>query len=422
MNLSDATPAPRRGASRALLRRLVVACAVALPLAAASTAFGASVTHTPGSEDLIFRGDPGEGNQVMVTSAGGTLTVTDAGAATLGAAGNCGGVDARTVSCPAAGITGLDLSGGDRDDKIVNATSVAGELEGDEGDDVLRGGGVSDQLAGGADADDLDGASGNDHVVGGGGEDYLDGRRGADALDGGPGPDVVVARDGARDQPVSCGTGQDYAIVDRRDRVVRSGKNRCEQVDDGMKTKPRPGRVYVKPEHCAAAGGWPELGLPAMHRLVPLQYSLLLRTGFRRRPPPWFDASDCPVRLTATPGQGRRASAHVSGGAARLAQTAGRRVATLLNVVPPDCTAGGSGRAAKRRPARLRVATGRRQGRWRVRGKYSLAASFGTDWTTIEGCLQTTTIVRRGRVQVYDAVKRRTVVVRAGHEYVARAR
>jgi hypothetical protein len=98
-------------------------------------------------------------------------------------------------------------------------------------------------------------------------------------------------------------------------------------------------------------------------------------------------------------------------------------VATQLSVVPPACAAAGSGRAtAGRRTARLRVSTGRARGRWRVRGRFSIAASFGTDWTTLEGCSTTTTIVRTGRVRVRDDVKRRTVTVRAGHRYVARAR
>jgi RTX calcium-binding nonapeptide repeat (4 copies) len=445
--------------------RLVVPCVAALVLAAAAAptpALGASVMHDPGASEMFVVADAGESNRITVTSTGSTVTVTDPGAAGLGTEGDCGPAGQAAVACPAADITALDVSGGDGDDEIVNASGISAQLHGDDGDDRLRGGAAverleggagadvlvggggddqlygataqdpdagsaadtaADQLAGGAGddqlvgsggGDSLDGGTGNDQIAGGSGEDYLDARQGVDRLDGGAGPDVVVSRDGTRDQPVSCGPGQDFAIVDRRDRVVRSGPNRCEQVDDGRATKPRPGRVYVRPAACGA-----ELGLPAMHRLVPLRYPVLLRTGYRGRPAPWFDASDCRVRLTATPGQGRSAYADVSGGAAQLNQTAGRQVATLLGVVPPECAGAGAARA-QQRSSRLRVKTGRGRGHWRVRGKYSVGASFGTDWTTVEGCSQTTTIVRRGRVRVRDDVRRRTVVVRAGHRYVAR--
>jgi Ca2+-binding RTX toxin-like protein len=276
----------------------------------------------------------------------------------------------------------------------------------------VRGGGQGDTVTGSGARNVLDGAVGHD---------YVDGGDGVDQLDAGPSADVVAARDGTRDEPVSCGPGQDLAIIDRKDRVVRRGSNRCEQVDDGSRTKPRPGWVYVRPQRCAASREDVGLGLPAMHRLVPLRSSILLASGFRRRPAPMLDASDCTVRVTATPGQGAAASADVSGGAVAVDQTSGRKVATTLTVKRPACRAGGRKLSAGRRQSRARVNTRRRRGRWRVQGQFSIGASFGTDWTTFEGCSRTTTVVRRGRVRVYDRVKRRTITVRAGHRYVARA-
>jgi hypothetical protein len=76
--------------------------------------------------------------------------------------------------------------------------------------------------------------------------------------------------------------GRDFAIVDRRDRVQRNGRQACEQVDNGSRTKPRPGRVYLQSRRCAASAGAIGLGLPAMHRYVPLRYSILLKAGYRR--------------------------------------------------------------------------------------------------------------------------------------------
>jgi hypothetical protein len=241
-----------------------------------------------------------------------------------------------------------------------------------------------------------------------------------DRLDGGRGADVVAARDGARDEPVSCGAGDDLAIIDRRDQVVRRGENRCERVDRGGERTPRRGWVYVHPQRCGASSDGVGLGLPAMHRLVPLRYSILLASGFRRRPAPTLDATNCPVRVTAPRGQGTTASAVASGGAVTVEESSGRLVTTTLTVKPPTCAARGQGAAVLADEPRFRFNTRGRRGRWRVRGQYSDGASVGTDWTTVEGCSSTTTIVRRGRVQVYDRIKRRTITVRAGERYVAR--
>jgi Ca2+-binding RTX toxin-like protein len=71
----------------------------------------------------------------------------------------------------------------------------------------------------------LYGDSGADFLNGGYGPDRLNGGRGRDRLYGGPGADVLRARDGTRDV-VSCGSGRDVAVVDRRDRVSTN----CETV------------------------------------------------------------------------------------------------------------------------------------------------------------------------------------------------
>ena len=290
----------------------------------------------------------------------------------------------------------------------TGSTGLPGDRDSIDEVENVRGGSLQDTVAGSSGANVLAGAAG---------EDYLDGRGGRDVLDGGGSADVVVSRDGAPNEPVSCGPGRDFAIVDRGDRVLRRGKNRCERVDDGSATRPRPGWVYVHPRTCTEEV---RLGLPAQHRLVPLRYSILLPSGFRRRAPPTLDAADCTFRLTAALEGARVASADVSGDAATVDQTSGRTVTTELTVKRPACSAQARFPVAQIRDRRVRINTRRRRGRWKVRGEYSIGASFGTDWTTIDGCSETTTIVRRGRVKVFDRAKRRTVVVRAGHRYVAR--
>jgi Ca2+-binding RTX toxin-like protein len=297
-------------------------------------------------------------------------------------------------------------------DAGTGRTDLAGDRDRiDEIEDV-RGGGQRDTLTGTSGANTLDSGSG---------EDYVDGQRGRDQLDGGASADVVAARDGARDAPVSCGAGKDLAIVDSRDPVVKRGPRRCEQVDRPDRTNPRPGWVYVEPRRCPSSEEGVGLALPAMHREVPLRYAILLASGFRGRRAPTLDVAACAARLTASSGKGADASADVSGAAATIRQIPGRKVTTMLTVKRPACakSAGRSAEAA-RGSRRLRARSRHRRARLKVAGKYSIGASYGTTWTTVEACSRTTTVVQKGRVRVYDRVKRRSVTVSAGHRYVAR--
>jgi hypothetical protein len=80
--------------------------------------------------------------------------------------------------------------------------------------------------------------------------------------------------------------------------------------------------------------------------------------------------------------------------------------------------------ARKRRERRLRV---RAKGRIRTKGKYGSAIVIGTEWTITDRCRpggrNTTTVkVSEGVVQVRDFVRHRSVRVRRGLSYVARAR
>jgi Ca2+-binding RTX toxin-like protein len=358
------------------------------------------------------------------------------------------------------------LDGGPGDDKLRGGAG-ADIVQGEDGDDTLSGGPGSDQLNGGpgqdavaltdkpdvtvvrlaegnvrtklpSDRDTLDevedvdggsegdtvsGSNGPNDLAGGAGEDYVNGGGGVDGLEGGPNADVVVSRDGAPDELVSCGTGVDIAIVDPTDPVVRSGSNRCEVVDEGRK-KPRPGLVYLDPQNCDHV----QFSTHAMHRLVPLRYDILLPVGFTRQRAPTVDPSNCPVRVTAARGKRGSASGDVSGAPVTLRQSSARGVATTLAVEPPPCAPGSRSTTASAGGRRVRLKTRRRPGRskapgkWKVEGKYSIAAARGTDWTTVESCSSTTTIVHRGRVRVFDVVERRNVTVRAGDPYVARRR
>jgi hypothetical protein len=88
----------------------------------------------------------------------------------------------------------------------------------------------------------------------------------------------------------------------------------------------------------------------------------------------------------------------------------------------PAAHASGASIARKRkRPVRSLWAKDR-HGRYRTHGQSSAATARGTRWQTTDTCAGTRTRVVDGSVAVRDLVRHRTVVVHAGHSYLARAR
>jgi hypothetical protein len=61
------------------------------------------------------------------------------------------------------------------------------------------------------------------------------------------------------------------------------------------------------------------------------------------------------------------------------------------------------------------------KGKFRTTGKYSSATVRGTIWLTQDECDGTLTRVKRGTVRVLDRKRKKTVTVKAGHSYLARA-
>jgi streptogramin lyase len=83
----------------------------------------------------------------------------------------------------------------------------------------------------------------------------------------------------------------------------------------------------------------------------------------------------------------------------------------------------GSASAAASKRKRVRKLWGRDHGgRFRSHGRHSHATVRGTRWLTVDRCDGTLTRVTNGSVAVRDFARHRTVVVRAGHSYVAKSR
>jgi hypothetical protein len=100
----------------------------------------------------------------------------------------------------------------------------------------------------------------------------------------------------------------------------------------------------------------------------------------------------------------------------------------LSGEVPRSQCASGRGASAaaaskKKGPhAVLGKLWGNGKGRFRTSGKYSSATVRGTIWLTQDRCDGTLTTVKRGTVSVRDLRRKKTVSVKAGHSYLARAR
>ncbi len=77
----------------------------------------------------------------------------------------------------------------------------------------------------------------------------------------------------------------------------------------------------------------------------------------------------------------------------------------------------------KRRKSRKRLnrLRGNAKGRFRSRGRYSSATVRGTRWTTEDRCNGTFTSVQRGRVDVRDFRRKKTIKLRTGKRYLAKA-
>ena len=85
------------------------------------------------------------------------------------------------------------------------------------------------------------------------------------------------------------------------------------------------------------------------------------------------------------------------------------------------CKSGKQASAAAKKKKKRRL-WGNGKGRFRTRGRHSAATVVGTKWLVEDRCTSTLTKVARGRVEVRDFVKKKTVIVKKGKRYIARAR
>jgi hypothetical protein len=136
-----------------------------------------------------------------------------------------------------------------------------------------------------------------------------------------------------------------------------------------------------------------------------------------------IDTRNGRIKITAAQGKGESSAADFYDGLFKLTQTKGKKpVATLtLTEKLTGCKAKSKATSARKKVKKRRL-WGDGKGRFTTKGKHSAATVVGTKWLVQDTCTSTLTRVARGKVKVRDFVKRKTVLVKKGHQYVARAK
>jgi CSLREA domain-containing protein len=136
-----------------------------------------------------------------------------------------------------------------------------------------------------------------------------------------------------------------------------------------------------------------------------------------------FDTSKGRVTLrVAADKRGRTAKAWFYQGVFKFGQSTGSKPRTTLTMTGKlQCGGAGNANAAAKKKRKRRL-WGNGKGRFTTKGRHSAATVVGTQWLVEDRCGSTLTRVVHGRVKVRDFVKHKTVIVRAGHRYIARAR
>jgi hypothetical protein len=138
-----------------------------------------------------------------------------------------------------------------------------------------------------------------------------------------------------------------------------------------------------------------------------------------------IDATAGTVRLTnVRDASGKLQTGTFWGGSFTVHQTRTTKAATLLSLTAPMICPKSARHltALSAQKPRARQLWGHdSNGRFVTRGRNAVATVRGTVWLLRDTCAGTLVRVTRGEVSVHDLVRKKTVVVKAGHSYLARA-
>jgi hypothetical protein len=177
--------------------------------------------------------------------------------------------------------------------------------------------------------------------------------------------------------------------------------------------------LFVEP-----AGGGVTVQPSGAPSLLPLREEDIVPNGSK------VDATNGVLRLfVARDASNSQIGADVYAGDFTMRQLAGARPFTEFRLGKlSGCPSGGGARAsaatpvastARRRRRRKRLWVSDRGGSWRTATGSVSAGSIGTRWLTSLRCDGTLVTVKAGRVRVFDKIRRRTRILRAGQTYLA---
>jgi hypothetical protein len=132
--------------------------------------------------------------------------------------------------------------------------------------------------------------------------------------------------------------------------------------------------------------------------------------------------------VSATGSANRTQSGKFSQGLFQVLQSRARRARGLTEIRLKGgnfrrCRTGRRGKAgaAQVRRRTIRRTRSNTSGRYRARARHSAGTTRGTVWITADRCDGTLTTVKRGKVAVRDFRRKKTILVRAGKSYLAKA-
>jgi virginiamycin B lyase len=177
--------------------------------------------------------------------------------------------------------------------------------------------------------------------------------------------------------------------------------------------------VLGKSATVAAASGEILVQLPGSGTYLPLSAASTVPVGTT------IDATRGTLKLTNIKNStGKLQTGRFWGGVFSFRQTRGKQGTTVLTLAAPlSCSKSRLHTASATANKRMRQLWGKdNNGRFVTRGRSAVATVRGTAWFTRDTCEGTLVSVTRGSVAVRDLVRKVTVIVSAGHKYLARLR
>ncbi len=220
--------------------------------------------------------------------------------------------------------------------------------------------------------------------------------------------------DGVQDETDNCPNAANAAQLDSDGDGVGDA---CETpaTNPAASNETLPAPALGKTVNVTGPRGKVTVRLPGSSREIPLEEATGIPVGST------IDATAGSVRLTTAAGKNRKTqAARFWDGEFKITQHLKERGLTRLKLTGatrlPRSLAVAS---AKRSRAGARRLWGDGHGRFKVRGRNAGATVRGTRWLVEDRCAGTLVKVARGKVDVRDYVRRRTITVKRGKQYFA---